>query len=145
MIVQSENMAQDEFIRQILERDIRNIFKAQQLVVAQGIYHSGKDLKATRRSKVNRHTGRLENALASPEYYMQSQGEEFNVAAVYPVYIRFMDMKRLGNRMLYNRQVWGILYNNALKDIRNGYGQKIADFVGDKLRESFSANSLSSN
>jgi len=46
-------------------------------------------------------------------------------------------MKKFGNRKIYNRQVWGILYNNALKDIKFNYGQAISDVVGEKLREAF--------
>lgn len=138
MIIRSDGMAQDEFVRQVLERDIRNIFRAQQLAVSQRIYLAGKDLKASRRKKgLQRRTGRLEDSLSSPEYYLQSQGEQFNMAALYPIYIRFLDMKRLGNWKIYNRQIWGILYNNALRDIRYGYGSELADFVGNALRDAF--------
>jgi len=138
MIIWSGNIVQDEFVRQVLERDVRNIFRAQQLAVSQRIYLSGKDLKASKRKKgLQRRTGRLQDSLSSPEYYLQSQGEQFNMAAVYPIYIRFLDMKRLGNWKLYNRQIWGILYNNALRDIRYGYGKELADFVGDALRDAF--------
>jgi hypothetical protein len=138
MIIRSESMAQDEFIRKVLERDIRNIFRVQQLAVSQRIYLAGKDLKASRRKKgLQRRTGRLEDSLSSPEYYLQSQGEQFNMAALYPIYIRFLDMKRLGNWKIYNRQIWGILYNNALRDIRYGYGKELADYVGNALRDAF--------
>lgn len=140
MLIQSDNISQADFVRQILERDIRNIYRAQHLIVSQRIYLAGKDLKATKRKKgVNRQTGRLEDSLASPDFYMKSEGENFKIAGNYPLYIRFLDMKDKSNLQIYNRQIWGILYNNALKDIRYKYGEAIADTVGDKLRTAFNS------
>ena len=40
-----------------------------------------------------------------------------------PLYIRFLDMKKHGNYGIYNRQVWGILWNNSLQTIKYGYGK----------------------
>lgn len=138
MLIQSENMSQDEFIRTILERDARNIYRAQQLIVSQRIYMSGKDLKANRRKKgIQKRSGNLEDSLSNPDFYMKSQGENFVVAANYPLYIRFLDMKSKGNWRIYNRQVWGILFSNALPDIRNKYGQAVRDYVGEALRSAF--------
>lgn len=134
MIIKSATMNEDEFVRKVLERDIRNIFRTQQLIISQRIYLSGKDLKASRRKKgVERRTGRLEDALSSPEFYLRSEGEQFTAAAVYPLYIRFLDLRRLGNMKLYNRVIWGILFNNALKDIKFRYGDAIRDYVGEAL------------
>lgn len=138
MLIQSENMSPDEFIRKILERDARNIYRAQHLVVSQHIYLSGKDLKATKRKKgLQRRTGHLEDSLANPEFYIRSEGEHFVMAANYPIYIRFLDMKRKGNWRIYNRLVFGILFNNALKDLKFKYGQNITDRIGNALRDAF--------
>lgn len=138
MLVQSGNMSQADFIRTILERDARNIYRAQQLIVSQRVYLAGKDLKASQRKKgIQRRTGTLANSLSSPDFIIQSQGEQFTMKAEYPLYIRFLDMKSLGNWRIYNRQVWGILYNNALKDIKFKYGDTIGDMVGNALRDAF--------
>lgn len=134
MILQSKDLSQPEFIRAILERDARNISKVQSLILSDRIYLSGKDLKATRRKKgLKKRTGRLEDALANPDFYIQSAGEKFILADNYPLYIRFLDMKHLGNWQIYNRQIWGILYNNTLPDIRFKYGQAIRNYVGEAL------------
>jgi hypothetical protein len=138
MLIQSDSMAPDEFIRQIFERDARNIYRAQKLIVSQRIYLAGKDLKATQRAKgIQRRTGTLEDSLTNPDFIIQSQGEVFNIIAKYPLYIRFLDMKHLGNWMIYNKQIWGILFSNALPDIRYRYGDHIADAVGNALRNAF--------
>jgi hypothetical protein len=44
-------------------------------------------------------------------------------------------MKDHGNWRIYNRQVWGILYNNALQDIKSGYGSQLHDYIGKMLRD----------
>lgn len=138
MLIQSSSMAPDEFIRTVLERDVRNIYRAQKLIVSERIWHEGKDLKTKDRGiNVRVRTGRLEDALYFPDFIIQSQGETFNIIANYPLYIRFLDMKHIKDLRVYNRQIWGILYNNALKDIRFKYGKSIADKVGNALRESF--------
>ncbi len=138
MLIQGENMSQDEFIRAVLERDARNIYRAQKLIVSERIYLKGKELKATQRKKgIKKRSGRLEDSLDSPDFIIQSEGEQFNLIAKYPLYIRFLDMKSKGNWQVYNRVIWGILYNNALKDIKHRYGQTIADRVGNSLREAF--------
>lgn len=139
MIIQSKDMSQAEFIRAVLERDFRNIHKAQLLIVSEGIWREGRELKAKERGiRIRKRTGRLEDVLANPDFIMQSNGEIFTVADTYPLYIRFLDMKHLKDLRIYNRQIWGILFNNALKDIKFKYGKVIADRVGDALYESFS-------
>jgi len=138
MQIQSGNMSQDEFIRRVLERDARNIHRAQELIVSHKVYLAGKDLKATKRKKgIQRRTGMLEDSVSNPDFYMKSEGETFVVAANYPLYIRFLDMKHIGNWRIWNRQVWGILYNNALPDIKNKFGQFISDTLGEALRAAF--------
>lgn len=142
MIIQSKDMSQAEFIRAVLERDIRNIHKAQLLIVSEGIWKEGRELKAKERGiKIRKRTGRLEDALTNPDFIIQSNGENFTVADIYPLYIRFLDMKHLKDLRIYNRQIWGILFNNALKDIKFNYGKEIADKVGNALKETFPISS----
>lgn len=138
MIIKSEGLSQDEFVRKILERDVRNIYKAQQKIIGERIWHEGRNLKAVdRKIDIRRRTGRLENALSNPDFYLKSSGETFEVAANYPIYIRFLDMRRKKDLRIYNRQIWGILYNNSMKEIKFEYGKEIADKVGDALRAAF--------
>jgi len=135
----SENITKQQFIIQVLERDIRNIYKAQLAIAQQNIYVSGKQLKVTKRrgAKIGVRSGALLESLENPDYMIQAQGDKFIVSAGIVKHMRFIDMKKFGNRKIYNRQVWGILYNNALKDIKFNYGQAISDTLGEKLREAF--------
>jgi len=138
----SDNITKQDFIVQILERDVRNIYKAQLVIAQQNIYLSGKQLKVTRRrgAKIGVRSGALLKSLENPDFLIQAQGDKFIVSAGIVRHMRFIDMKKFGNRKIYNRQVWGILYNNALKDIKFNYGQAISDVVGEKLREAFNQN-----
>jgi hypothetical protein len=138
MVIQSENMSQADFIRAVLERDAKNIYKAQQLIVSERIYLKGKDLKATRRRKgIQRRTGRLEDSVSHPDYIIQSQGEEFKLALNYPLYIRFLDMRKKGNWRIYRHPIWGIINNHTIPDLKYKYGEAIADKMGNLLKGAF--------
>jgi len=135
----SENITKQQFIIQVLERDVRNIYKAQLAIAQQNIYIEGKTLKVKKRrgAKIGVRSGALLESLENPDYMIQAQGEKFIVSAGIVKHMRFIDMKKFGNRKIYNRQVWGILYNNALKDIKFNYGQAIKDRVSEALHEAF--------
>jgi len=142
----SDNITKQDFIVQVLERDVHNIYKAQLAIAQKNIYISGKQLKVTKRhgAKIGVRSGALLKSLENPNFMIQAQGEKFIVSAGIVKHMRYLDMKRIsskgkeyGNWKIYNRQVWGILYNNALKDIKFNYGQAISDVVGEKLREAF--------
>jgi len=135
----SDNITKQDFIVQVLERDVRNIYKAQLAIAQKNIYIGGKQLKVTKRrgAKIGVRSGALLKSLENPDFMIQAQGGKFIVSAGIVKHMRFIDMKKFGNRKIYNRRVWGILYNNALKDIKFNYGQAISDVVGEKLREAF--------
>lgn len=138
MPIDTSNLTEAEFIRVIIDRDTRNIFKAQFLIASRRTYLSGKELSIKKRKKgINHNAEEIENALSNPNYFMRSQGEEFLLAASVPIDIRFYDMKRKQNLQIYNRVIWGILYNNAYPDIRFGYGKEVQDRVGDALHQAF--------
>jgi len=149
----SDNITKQDFIIQVLERDIRNIYKAQLVIAQQNIYISGKELKETKRrgAKIRVRSGALLKSLENPDFMIQAQGEKFIVSAGIVKHMRFLDMKRISSKgkeydnwKIYNRQVWGILYNNALKDIKYNYGKEIADRVSEALHEAFPGEHSSS-
>lgn len=127
-------------VASFLERDLRNIYSAQQLIARRNIYVSGRDLKTVKRKgdRIGYRTGRLMASLDSPSYTITGSGEHFQVTASICQHMRFLDMRHLGNRRIYNRQVWGILYNNSYKDLRYGLSRDIQDRLGQQLRKAFS-------
>ncbi len=64
-------------------------------------------------------------------------GSSLYATIVYPTYIRFLDMKRLGNYRIYNRPIWGILYRQTLRDIRYEFSDWLAKFVSSRLADGF--------
>ncbi|MEA4918165.1 hypothetical protein SDC9_91940 [bioreactor metagenome] len=142
----SDKITKSEFVIQVLERDVKNIYNAQLLIARQNIYIKGRALKKEKRggALIGRKTGRLLESLENPDYVIAQRGDKFIVSSGIVKHMRFLDMKRLGNRKIYNRQLWGILYNNSLRDIRQGYGKELYDFVGDTLRNAFGTSQSAS-
>jgi hypothetical protein len=138
----SEKITKQQFIVQVLERDIRNIYRVQLAIAQRNIYVEGKKLKITKRlgPRIGVRFGSLLQSLQNPDYLIQAQGEKFIVSAGIVKHIRFIDMKKFGNRRIYNRQVWGILYNNAMKDIEYNYGSEIRNIISEKLQEALGTN-----
>jgi hypothetical protein len=138
----TENLSKQEFIIRVLERDVRNIYKAQLLIATKNVYLDEKTggTKKRKGALIGRNTGAMINSLENPDYTIQANGGKVLVAAQIRKSMRFFDMKRLGNWQIYNRQVWGILYNNSLNDIRFNYGQQIHDEVGRALDDVFRDN-----
>ncbi|MDR1370990.1 MAG: hypothetical protein LBJ72_12845 [Dysgonamonadaceae bacterium] len=138
----SDKLTKTQFVVNVLKRDIENIYTAQRLIAQKNIYISGRDLKKTKRRgvKIGERSGSLLRSLENPDYFIQANNGHFVISAGIVRNMRFLDMKHLGNRKIYNRQVWGILYNNSLPEIRSGYGQELFDTVGEALKKAFSTD-----
>lgn len=52
-----------------------------------------------------------------------------------PLYVRFADMKHLGNAKVYNKPVWDQMYDRTLQDIKYGYREWLRETYGDSLRQ----------
>ncbi len=132
----TDNMTKSQFVVEILNRDLVNIYRAQQLIAEENTRLQGAGMKAVRRSgkKIGERSGRLRESLRNPKYTVAGVDGKFQAQAYIPLHMRFLDMKSLGNWMIYNRQVWGILYRNTMIDIKYRYGDQIRDRVGDALR-----------
>ena len=135
----TEQITKSQFVVEVLNRDIANIYKAQLLIARHNIRLTGTDLKQVKRAgpKMGERKGKLISSLASPKYAIFGRDGKFQAEASIPIHTRFLDMKKHGNWMIYNRQVWGILYRNAMLDIKYGYKRRLHDHVGDALRAAF--------
>ena len=142
----SENITKQQFIVDILKRDVENIYATQRLIAEKNIYIKGKDLKTSKRKgpTIGVKTGSLLKSLQNPNYSISAEGSKFIVSARIVKHMRFLDMKSIGNWKIYNRQVWGILYNNSLKEIKYGYGQELFDLVREALHDAFGSEHGSS-
>ncbi len=135
----TEEMTKSQFIVEVLQRDVKNIYLAQLLIAEKNIRLQGQDLQQKKRRgpKIGTRTGDLLQSLQNPKYSIAGVNGAFRVEANNAIQTRFLDMKHLGNWKIYNRQVWGILYRNSLFDVKYGYGSQIRNHLGEALHRAF--------
>lgn len=123
-----------KYFTEYVNRGFRRIFEEQRHIAAAKIY--GKQAYRTDGTPRSR-SGRLQQALASPPFSITGSGSGISAKAQYPTYLRFLDMKRLGNYRIYNRPVWGILYKETFNDIRFEFSAWLRKNLADSIRESY--------
>lgn len=123
-----------KYFTEYVNRGFRRIFDEQRRIDAAKIY--GKQAYRTDGTPRSR-SGRLQQALASPTFSITGSGSGISAKAQYPTYLRFLDMKRLGNYRIYNRPVWGILYKETFNDIRFEFSAWLRKNLADSIRESY--------
>lgn len=122
------------YFTEYVNRGFRRIFDEQRRIAATKIY--GKQAYRTDGTPRSR-SGRLQQALASPSFSISGSGAGISAKAQYPTYLRFLDMKRLGNYRIYNRPIWGILYKETFNDIRFEFSDWLRKNFADSIRESY--------
>lgn len=123
-----------KYFREYMGRGFRKIFDEQRRIAAGKIYGTqAYRTDGTPRSR----SGRLQQALASPSVSISGAGSSLSASANYPAYIRFLDMKRLGNYRIYNRPIWGILYKETFRDIRYEFSDWLRNFVKNSISQSY--------
>lgn len=137
----TEQFTKSEFIVEILNRDVVNIFRAQLLIAEKNIRLQGAGLKQVKRygKKIGVRSGNLLESLREPGYSIAGVNGTFQMKASVPLQTRFLDMKHRGNWMIYNRQIWGILYRNTKIDLKYRYRDDIRDTLGAALQDAFNS------
>ena len=118
-----------QYFRHQLEKSFRNIFNIQSETAEERIYQT---------PELTSRSGALRAALQSPVYSISQSGQGVVTEIKYPKYVRFLDMKRYGNKRIYNRPIWGVLYGETRDNIRfefrdwlrKNYGQALSDSLG---------------
>lgn len=122
------------YFSEYVERGFRRIFEEQRRIAAEKIYSKqAYRTDGTLRSR----SGVLQRALSSPALNISGAGAGISAVAHYPTYIRFLDMKRLGNYRIYNRPIWGILYRETFNDIRYEFSDWLRRHIASSLRKSY--------
>lgn len=138
----TEQYVKDEFVSEILRRDIGIIYKTQEEV-------------ANRYFK--EHTGILRQFLSRRAFSLQESNGNFTVYIGVLSYLRFLDMqyrlnytglssrrgkKHRANYAVYNRVVWGVLYNETFPDIQAGFTNEVRAAWQKQMEEALSNNKL---
>lgn len=127
------------FLKETLQKGIRDIFEAQRLIARKKIYQTGHERVREKRDgqSMKSRSGRLMEALDNPNYLLSADSARgLHVDLNYPIQIRFLDMKRFGNWQIYNRQIWGILFKETFIEMRYGLSDWLQKFTHDTLEES---------
>ena len=130
----TDELIKKEFIHTIVSRDINRIYDTQEEVV---------------RDNLQVQSGTLLNFLSLHQIYMTGEG----LKPVYYMrvfsYLRFLDIRYRKQEMflrrrlaLYNRVIWGILYNETLQDIRYALTDNIRELMRDDLEQFGGKSSL---
>lgn len=128
------------YFKGLLLRGIRDVFEAQRLIANKRIYQSGHERVRYKRDgdEMKSRSGALMAALNNPQYLLSDSGEGVHAELSYPLYLRFLDMKRLGNWQIYNRQLWGILYKETFIQMRFAMSDWLLAFTRTILMQSLS-------
>ncbi len=127
------------YFKELLQKGIRDIFEAQRLIANKRIYQSGHERIRQKRegNAIQSRSGALMAALNNPKYLLSNDGDGVHAELAYPLYLRFLDMKRVGNWQIYNRQLWGILYKETFVQMRYGFSEWLTEFTHKTLTQSF--------
>lgn len=123
----TDEMIKTEFISQIVTRDINIIYETQNQVVKE-MFPNG--------------SGHLAQYLARKPFDMTGSGLERTFFMKIFSYLRFLDIQYRKDQMrtrsklsLYNRVIWGVLYNETMPDIRYGFTSEIRKKIISDLQK----------
>lgn len=122
----TDDLIKKEFISRIVTRDVKLIYSTQESVV-RDVFPGG--------------TGALAAHLASKPFSFSGEGvNQTFFMRIFP-YLRFLDIRYRKQNMatrrklaLYNRVVYGVLYNETLPDLRYGLTAELRKQINNDLR-----------
>lgn len=109
-----------QYARAQMEKGIRDIFARQLQIAQDGIYSAAATQARERRTgrlSLGR-SGSLLAALQSPHFSVTEKGGGVEATVQLPEYSRFVDMRKHGNKKIYNKPVFGILYKEVLSSVK---------------------------
>lgn len=123
-----------KYFAEYVRKGFNKIFEEQRRIAASSIYSKqAYFIDGRPRSR----SGRLQKALENPTYFLSGTGSSLSASIEYPSYLRFLDMKRLGNHRIYNRPIWGILYKQTFNEIRYEFRSWLKNLVYNALSNSY--------
>lgn len=130
----TDELIKKEFIHSIVTRDINRIYETQEEVI---------------RANFKGGTGRLAEFLSQHPVSMSGEGLKQTYHMRVFSYLRFLDIRYRKQEMffrrrlaLYNRVIWGILYNETMQDLRYGLTDNIRELMRNDLEQFGGVSSL---
>lgn len=136
------NEIKGNFFYETLVQGIRDIYRAQLRIAQNRIYQVGRERRIVlgEGRAVRERSGALLKALNNPETTVERLGDSVRAVMNYPIYIRFLDMKKRSNFKIYNRQIWGILYKETFNKMRYELSEQVRDWITGELNRIYNNN-----
>lgn len=128
----SKEVIQQRFLFDTLDKNIKTVYRRQLEIYLDYVRKDDDRVK-----RPPEYLSAVENALRNPHTQISKAGDGFVASLTFPLFIRFMDMKKIANWKIYNKLVWGIIYRKTYNDISYGYSSHIAGLIKEGLVESF--------
>jgi len=126
----SEGAIKTHYVREILERDAKFINETQGKVISENL---------------RRVSGRLLRSIYSKDFQIQSDENRMMLQFNFLRYLRFLDIKssmdqfknkELRSKLaLYNRVIYGRLYNETRSDIKYGLTEQVKERIKTELEK----------
>ena len=114
----SDNIAKLTFINNALADGFKQINEAQIDIASERLYCVGSSKKKTQGHGEVKSDKFIETYLRGQQASIMHNGASFIMSSKVLTRIRFLDMKKYGNYQIYNRQLYGILYNETMPRIK---------------------------
>lgn len=136
------NPLREAFFRKTLTEDFKTIYQRQLDIAESGTYVGGSQIRTRMRmgGGIHSSSGTLKAHLAAAHFEIRGV-DPIELVTNYPLYIRFLDMKKKGNWQIYNRQIWGVLYNNTIWKLRDVMDDSLRSEVRSQLEDLFPRSS----
>ncbi len=129
----TDEMIKKQFVHQTLKEGIMRIYNTQEEVV---------------RNNLQERTGRLMTVISAHQFESEETQTSQKVFVRILPYLRFLDMQyrtrndriaktKRSNLALYNRVVWGVLYNETFPELRSGFTNEVRQGIRKMLENSF--------
>jgi len=133
----TDSLVRKKFVHDTLQKGVLKIYSTQENVV---------------RNNFQRRTGRLMTLLSAHSYDSHISGHSQKLFVRILPYLRFLDMQysrrndrisksKRRNLALYNRVVWGVLYNETFPDLRAGFNDEVRREIREQLEKSLNPKS----
>lgn len=123
----TDELIKTEFIQSVVSRDINRIYKTQEETI---------------RSNFPNGTGHLADFLSRRPFSISGDGLKQAYHMRIFSYLRFLDIRYRKQEMffrrrlaLYNRVIWGVLYNETMQDLRYGLTDNIREMMRNDLEQ----------
>lgn len=123
----TDELIKSEFIHAVVSRDINRIYNTQEDVI---------------RANFPNGTGRLADFLSRRPFSISGEGLKQAYHMRVFSYLRFLDIRYRKQEMffrrrlaLYNRVIWGVLYNETMQDLRYGLTDNIREMMRNDLEQ----------